>query len=229
MLDLKGIMHNFRVSLLALALLVPACASDDGGSDSDSECIPGEQGCTCNAGQCLGVLVCVEGLCMPESQDDTGDSSESGEESTATNSDTSSDGMTDDATSSDSNDCSPSELECSGSCIDPQVDNQNCGVCGNICIMVAGLGGCVEGKCSASWSECISSFESLLSCNDVCTDVGLECNAGACEGGTISWFGSPDLCEDYNSGGTTPTGCSGPTMMNIEQNQPYYRCCCEQP
>jgi hypothetical protein len=65
-----------RPLLLCAALTLPvavACNGDDGKTDTDSNavsesgeqgCTPGELNCECNAGQCLGDLECVQGMCV---------------------------------------------------------------------------------------------------------------------------------------------------------------------
>lgn len=86
-----------RPLALALALVLPACPGDDGqqtndptGSDDTSggpppptsesaddpsggTCIPGQAGCECLEGQCMGGTYCVEDLCVLGPQIDVGD------------------------------------------------------------------------------------------------------------------------------------------------------------
>lgn len=64
-------------AFFGLVLGLSACPTPQAGDD-ESECIPGEEGCACNEGQCLAGLVCLSDLCVEEP-----DSLTSGVEDTA--------------------------------------------------------------------------------------------------------------------------------------------------
>lgn len=51
--------------LLGLILGLSACP-DARSQDDESGCIPGEEGCACNEGQCLAGLACLSDLCVEE-------------------------------------------------------------------------------------------------------------------------------------------------------------------
>src|SRR5450755_3614391 len=85
--------------------------------------------------------------------------------------------------------CSSDQLECNGTCINVQMDSQNCGACGNSC----GSGSsCQAGKCS-----CTSGF---VSCGGSC----VASNAQHCGSSCTACSGS-DVC---NSDGTCSSTCS---------------------
>ncbi len=55
--------------------------------------------------------------------------------------------------------CASDELRCSGSCIDPQTDPNNCGVCGVVCAS----GTCTEGACEFAYSCSDTTFQDRYS------------------------------------------------------------------
>jgi hypothetical protein len=73
----------------------------------DPDCIPGELGCTCNDVLCLGDLVCEGNVCTEASGDGDGD----GEPECQ----------------------NPNEMMCDGQCIDVLNNDDNCATCGHTC------------------------------------------------------------------------------------------------
>lgn len=58
-------------ALIGLGLGLFGCLELPSAEDDESGCIPGEEGCVCNAGQCLDQLVCLSNLCVSDSEADT--------------------------------------------------------------------------------------------------------------------------------------------------------------
>jgi hypothetical protein len=54
-----------------LALGLSGCLEPQSAEDDESGCIPGEEACVCNAGQCLDDLVCLSNLCVSDTDADT--------------------------------------------------------------------------------------------------------------------------------------------------------------
>jgi hypothetical protein len=83
--------------------------------------------------------------------------------------------------------CSPTEIECAGSCIDPTLDPRHCGGCGMACETGAS---CVDGACVVSCpvgqllcsTGCVDPDVDLDHCGDcdvVCA-AGEVCASGVC-------------------------------------------------
>lgn len=119
--------------------------------------------------------------------------------------------------------CEPGLTECLGDCVDLNSDDLNCGGCGVECKIVDGKGGCLDGACTPTWSDCVAS-EPLVACADVCASEGLACAPNECELATVFWFISADSCEGFDPAGGEPGPCTGPG----NPTDPYYRCCCAQ-
>jgi hypothetical protein len=91
------------------------------------------------------------------------------------------------------------DIQCSGSCVDPQTSEQHCGGCGKTCVSDQQ---CESGKCECS--------DDLVLCSNECVDTDNdEQNCGAC--GTKC--SSDQTCESGKcSGGSTGgTSCSSIT------------------
>ena len=86
---------------------------------------------------------------------------------------------------------------CNGSCTDVMADDLNCGSCGNVCDIVNGLGGCNNGECEATLSECILIEDPPKSCSEICAESGKSCVDYGCNGVTYRWFGSGNTCEQF--------------------------------
>ena len=70
--------------------------------------------------------------------------------------------------------CGGGTILCNGACKDPNIDFNNCGMCGVVCGMG---GGCAAGKCTCPGAM-------GLACNGVCTDAAVDVNnCGKC--GTV--------------------------------------------
>ncbi len=154
----------------------------------------------------------------------TGDASaESGEDATSdATPEASSDATTGDA-SGEAGACAGGLLSCSGSCVDPKNDTDNCGSCGNAC--TAG-DVCSNGQCSLSCgggtikcgSSCVASGvdpSNCGSCGHACA-TGQVCSAGQCAtqcggglslcGGTGGDGGATGLCVNEQN---DPNNCGG--------------------
>jgi endo-1,4-beta-D-glucanase Y len=107
------------------------------------------------------------------------------------------------ATTTTTTTCNSGQTECSGSCINVQTDNQNCGSCGTTC---ASGSSCQAGKCA-----CTGGF---VSCGGTCVQsnpqhCGNSCTA--CSNGDVC--DSTGTCSSTCSSGTKCSDgtCSGPT------------------
>ncbi len=66
--------------------------------------------------------------------------------------------------------CPGSTILCNGNCTDTNVDELNCGACGNVCPLGKA---CINGSCSC--------FADLTLCNGTCADTGFDLqNCGKC-------------------------------------------------
>ncbi len=174
----------------------------DTGTAADTGCIPGELGCACNGGLCLGDWLCVDGVCVVD--EPTSESTETGPA------------------------CDPPNISCNGECVDPLSDPDHCGECGKSCETVLDSGGCVSGSCAPVWSDCID-VSNLTLCPEVCQSQGYgACVTAGCGVDQMSvwWFGALSHCT---SGEFSPEAEANacqvePTGMNSD----FYRCCCEQ-
>jgi len=261
------------VITLGLATLgIAGCTSDDeGGSDSvgdghsttssgsstqttgvdtsttnDTSCIPGEQGCSCSGGLCLGDLVCENdlctdpncmfgelacecnmGLCLGDLVCVGGVCLEDGGTTTDTTSTTSMDTTTDTGM-----ECpNPNEMMCDGVCVDVVANNDNCGGCGVVCKVYElpnpDVGICVDGACSPTYSDCVAQADGLVNCDQICGAQGLTCVEDECNGDTSIITDSLDLCMSALPAGVlhTPQGCGTPISWN---GKLYGACCCAQ-
>jgi hypothetical protein len=92
----------------------------------------------------------------------------------------------------DNSTCVLGQLECFGTCVDPQTDNSHCGACRSWCVAEAGrpASSCVAGTCmcpdgpACPWSSGPGWF-----CPDLATNLN---NCGAC-GVVVSLPPSPSL------------------------------------
>jgi hypothetical protein len=105
------------------------------------------------------------------------------------------------AGTSDAGPCSGTEQQCSGSCVDTQADNNNCGSCGNVC---GGGSSCQAGKCTCAQGDLCSG-----ACVDTQTDNG---NCGSC-GNACS--GGKTCSAGKCACGSNETDCSG-TCVNTD-------------
>ena len=103
--------------------------------------------------------------------------------------------------------CTAAQLWCTDSCIDPSIDEQNCGGCGVVC---PDTSSCESGIC-----ECPGASELL--CSDVCVDVSRSVDScGSCYNDcpTPTQAGSSAVCVDGNCdvcGAYSQDCCSGLT------------------
>lgn len=81
--------------------------------------------------------------------------------------------------------CKGGKLKCSGRCIDPQTDFDNCGTCGNVC----GQGQtCTDGICTGGPAQDCTGQPDLTDCGG-----GRQCSGGVCA--TAPTCGTfPDQC-----------------------------------
>jgi hypothetical protein len=101
-------------------------------------------------------------------------------------------------------------------------DSSNCGICGKVCSVVNGAGGCEDGTCLPALSECIPTQDPPLSCDDVCAAEGKVCVEQGCNMSTFLWYGDIGLCEDFSG---TPN--AAPCAYPMVDSNDYYRCCCQ--
>ncbi|MFV8756033.1 hypothetical protein ACNOYE_36235 [Nannocystaceae bacterium ST9] len=118
--------YRMRISALFLATAFSgltmgstACLELSLGDD-ESECTPGEEGCACNEGQCLGELACLSDLCVaPDDTDAPGDSDTTTDDTTTDDTTTDADDTTTDADDCIFNfDCPTTEACVDGTCYD---------------------------------------------------------------------------------------------------------------
>jgi hypothetical protein len=135
------------------------------------------------------------------------------------------DDMDVDTTNDTTGGCGPGEMLCEGVCTDVLSDGENCGACGNACWILdtqfGTFGGCENGDCAPSLSECIPFSNPAKTCNQVCSEFGMVCAEDQCDGGTLSSWGFLDSCEDFDGGAATTLNCDDPAIGA------YYRCCCD--
>lgn len=216
--------------VVMLTALSARCGGDKAEGDA-SACIPGELDCSCNQGQCLAGLVCMDESCVDAvaEEDTSTDSSttSSSETSSGTDASTETNG---DVTSTDTSDpCTAPEVLCDNVCVNPLNDVENCGECGHVCKVVADSGSCVAGECVPVWSDCHDSTVELTSCPTVCQAEGFSgCVTAGCGDSQMSvrWFSALVHCE----GGTFSTEAES-TPCETEpngMNSDFYRCCCAQ-
>jgi hypothetical protein len=215
---------------LVLGIAALSQCGGRGGVGDESQCISGELECACNGGQCLVGLTCVDAICVPAGDSETGidagtDSSTSEEE---TSLDESTGTETESGSETQSNPCTDPETLCEGECVDLTSDASNCGECGNTCKAAPNTGGCVDSACAPVWSECVDS-SNPTPCPDVCQSEGLAgCMTAACGRFQLSlaWYTVLNECEagEFASEGQANV-CEGePGAINDS----YYRCCCAQ-
>lgn len=96
-----------------------------------------------------------------------------------------------------SGDCRTGKTCCSGTCVNLQSDNANCGSCGNVCQPFLGPT-CVDGTCTCTTIICTGSG-CCPARNDVCNQ-----NDECC---------TPKTCQDFPAGTCGPQGdgCGGTT------------------
>jgi hypothetical protein len=184
---------------------------------SDPDCLPGELACECNDGLCLGDLICMEGVCL----EDSGTTTDSETDTTADTDTTTDTGM----------ECpNANELMCDGECIDVQEDRENCGDCGHICPQSVDTyyGGCMDGACKPYWSECWEERDGLDTCNEICAAEGKACAVEGCKGDTWMQTSDPASCQSgLGSGDLTPGSCDDPLPW-AQQPGDVIMCCCFQ-
>jgi hypothetical protein len=119
--------------------------------------------------------------------------------------------------------CDDGDIQCGGSCVDPQTSEQHCGACGKMC--VSGQQ-CESGQCECADDRAL--------CNNQCVDTdadeqncgscGKVCGSGQqCESGTCACSGDLELCsnacvntdtDEQNCGGCGTKCSSGQTCEN---------------
>ncbi len=210
--------------MLISTLLLGAC------EQSPEPCPVGQSGCECTVESlCIAGLSCIDDVCQTMVSDGS-DSSSTGVSDTdgSTNADGSTDSssatdLTDSDSSSTDGLCPPPQIECMGDCVNPLTDAQNCGDCGNVCIIEGEYGGCVNGECMPSLSECIS-WANPIACDDVCAQAGLVCAEAACQGLTYITYDVNAACVAHDPSGASADPCTEPSFVATGS----YRCCCAQ-
>lgn len=76
-------------------------------------------------------------------------------------------------------------LACDGHCVHADVDDDNCGSCGNAC---GDLSSCAHGSCDAAWGACVATANSPHNnCAEYCQAQGEGCVAG-CDPEYSVWY-----------------------------------------
>jgi hypothetical protein len=126
--------------------------------------------------------------------------------------------------------CGSGKSACSGKCVDPKTDDDNCGVCGNTC---ASTQACVSGSCaSPSLQTCVdmSTPGSATTCKAHCASLGGRCMEQACSlpgrtaktaGFSMSSAGKCTAGETESIGGTLY--CDNEYTI---WSYPWVACCC---
>jgi hypothetical protein len=180
---------------------------------SDPDCLPGELACECNDGECLGDLICIDGVCL-----------EDGGTSTDTTTDTTAD--TDTTTDTGMECPNANEMLCDGVCVDVLENEEHCGECGQICEygFETQLGICEDGQCGPFWSDCYEQADGFTTCNEICANEGQACVEGGC---TYTWTqsDSPGFCITDSPGGNGTLGACDTEFIWTDSQ---LRCCCTQ-
>jgi len=110
---------------------------------------------------------------------------------------------------------------CEGVCIDITMDGNHCGMCGMVC-----AGGCDNGKCAPSWSECVGFQEGYETCDQICAVSGETCVENGCGGNTVRAYGLESDCEKGQLAIVGPEPCDNVQMW--PPNASVIQCCCGQ-
>ena len=92
--------------------------------------------------------------------------------------------------------CAADRLSCSGQCVDPKLDDLNCGGCGRACApgQACADGVCFERNCTGEVCD-----PSSVCFQSQCTEracVGVQCAGGqTCAGGACGCFGASSTCD----------------------------------
>ncbi|KIG11542.1 Flagelliform silk protein [Enhygromyxa salina] len=125
----------------------------------------------------------------------------------------------------DGDSCPAGQMLCGGICVDTATDAANCGMCGHVCDIKDNVGGCIEGECAPTLSECVTSEDPPASCDEVCMGEGKICVSDGCYGQTtFVWYAFGSDCANFQG-----SHVGGPcTFPNIAETN-HYRCCCGEP
>jgi len=115
--------------------------------------------------------------------------------------------------------CGPGRTTCSGQCVDLELDDANCGGCGNAC---AAGSSCAKGVCVADdcpnedcdpLSVCFAGACTERSCVGVICSAGNACANGTCQcsSGIVCATQCTDVKLDSNNCGGCGQGCDGGT------------------
>jgi len=122
--------------------------------------------------------------------------------------------------------CLNGQIGCSGTCVNVNTDNQNCGSCGNACAAGAT---CTAGQCicpsgqSQCGGNCINTATDVFncgSCKNVC-QWGNICRAGQCQcgqGQTVCGGNCVDTSQDLNNCGSCGNVCPTPGSSQQPRN-----------
>jgi len=179
---------------------------------TDPNCIPGELACECNMGLCLGDLVCVGGVCLEDG---------------GTTTDTTSTTTSMDTTTDTGMECpNPNEMMCDGICVDVVENLEDCGSCGVTCEVSVDMtvGGCSDSQCKPYWSECFQQSDGFTTCEQACQAEGKVCMEDSCGGYTWIESNSNGLCLSGNTDGTLHG--APPCDFPIVWQAATARCCC---
>ena len=126
------------------------------------------------------------------------------------------------------------DVPCGGA--DLLTDDNNCGSCGKQCpVMFRGeeweAGGCVQGECGPTWSDCWSSGIGET-CDEICTATKGTCVPQGCSGGYTAMLfnvGLDGWCNPLAGTHGTMTGaCDEPIPWEVTiEYATETSCCCQ--
>ncbi len=115
---------------------------------------------------------------------------------------------------------------------DLQTDSRHCGTCGNECTTFIGpVGGCNQGECLPTWSDCVDADEASMTCAQICEAQGRTCVEQGCTAAGETWieYNDASSCENDDVYAMGTDDCGTDLASVIEPTlDPYVRCCCTQ-
>lgn len=108
---------------------------------------------------------------------------------------------------------------CDGTCTDTTASDTDCGACGVACTVRDIYGGCDQGGCAPTLSDCITPTSSMT-CAGFCASLGETC--AACGTKTTFYYSGKD-CEDFQTAVSLPDACDEPLDLALGTQA---RCCC---
>ena len=113
-----------------------------------------------------------------------------------------------------------------GSCGSRQLSADCEGMCEPAGPAYPGVGECVAGACTPTYSECVS-VEDVATCAEACEARGTTCAANSCGGHTYRIYAVLEWCQDPElDGGGIERSCDEPIDWQLNE---AVKCCCDQP